>query len=226
MTKARAYVAILAAGLLALGCAGAPRPTALPGPGSTADYVQAASGMVFPASVGSFQRGGITRFASDGTDEAADYERKVTAGEEIKATVYVYRRPQGGMSAQQLCDSEFLGAAQAVAFLNPGAELLGQSDSSLAQSEATYAGRIATLTFSSGEAGFYGAVDAPLRSELHLFCGMGGAWLVKYRFTHRADYDASAEIAAFMRDLTLTLGPQRLGDFVERDAAEDGGRGA
>lgn len=124
------------------------------------------------------------------------------------------------MSRQEACDLELVGAAQAIGVVNPDAEVLEQGETSLAQGAESYAGYTVALTHSSQGDSLFDGVDTPLRTELYLFCGMGGDWLVKYRFTHRADHDAAAtEIAHFMRDLTLTVGAQRLGDEIRAERA-------
>src|ERR1700686_342508 len=60
----------------------------------TGPYTQAASGMVFPESVAGFERTGIVRYNSEGTDESADYVLDV-AGKEIGISAYVYPVPAG-----------------------------------------------------------------------------------------------------------------------------------
>lgn len=48
----------------------------------------------------------------------------------------------------------------------------------------------------------------PLRSELYVFCYVGGNWAFEYRFTSPRSPDASGVISTFMAALTWTVPSQ------------------
>lgn len=236
--RARLLAALLAAPILCgpaiSGCAQIqrvdPRPPATPAAGpitisATGAYTQAASGMVFPVSVGGFERTAINRYQSDGSDESAAYALHRAEGGFILATVYVYPslevRSTGARNDSSAltrgCRFQFLQAHNEVVIATPNAELVARGETTVAQGAAQYVGPHAAYLYAPPWARTEGGEAVTLASELHLFCYVGGGWTVKYRFSYPPDYDAKAEIEVFMHDLALTIGRQRRDDSLIAD---------
>jgi hypothetical protein len=45
----------------------------------------------------------------------------------------------------------------------------------------------------------FGGSRIPVRSELYVFCFVGGKWAIEYRFTHPQVEDANKEIQEFIQ---------------------------
>jgi hypothetical protein len=179
-------------------------------------YTQASSGMTYPVAIGDFKRVSVIRYKEDGTDESAGYNREVPM-QEISATVYVF--PSPGLisifspqnvidgARDHLCNSQFLAIQKEITNAHPDAALVSQGDSTLEQEYPAYGGHQAFYTLTN--ASFAGRSQIALRSDVYVFCYAGGKWTVEYRIDYPADYDASAPIASFMRDLTWTIPPKK-----------------
>jgi hypothetical protein len=180
----------------------------------TGSYTQAASGMVFPESVAGFERTGIVRYNSEGTDESADYLLDV-AGKEIGISVYVYPVPAdlGTELAKVLPQTDLIGALsmlveqlfadeeQGVVQVHSGADLLDESDTSFSQRCVEYPGNVATFRYNEE---FFGRV-AKVRSQLYLYPMVARQWMVKYRVTYPDGLDSESQVNAFMRALPWTI---------------------
>ncbi|MGH6949451.1 MAG: hypothetical protein ACREH4_01120 [Vitreimonas sp.] len=173
-------------------------------------YVQAATGMTFPAQVGDFNRISVYRYAADGSNESAGYNL-YRRGAEIAATVYVSPSPglaigpgsppETVLVAQALlCSAEFDRVQLGIQSAHEGEALVEESGTTHGETP----GFRATYTFTSPN--FAGRRNIAVKSEAYLFCYVGGRWSVKYRFTYPADHDVRAAIDAFMRDLAWTIG--------------------
>jgi hypothetical protein len=181
-------------------------------------YVQAASGMAFPVTLGRFERiNSVTRYSPDGSDESVGYQWETKVGT-VSATVYVYPSPTLSSASaangsvdqarRELCDAQFAGILREIATVHPTATLIEDEPTTLQQRGVRFPGRKLAFTISSPSA--FGKSHAPLRSEASLFCYVGGRWTVKYRFTYPAAVRAGRAIATFMRDLTWTITPETL----------------
>ena len=180
----------------------------------TGPYTQAASGMVFPESVAGFERTGIVRYNSEGTDESADYLLDV-AGKEIGISVYVYPVPAdlGSELAKVLPQGDLIGALsmlveqlfadeeQGVVQVHAGADLLDEGDISFSQHGVEYPGNVATFRYNEE---FFGRV-AKVRSQLYLYPMVARQWMVKYRVTYPDGLDSEPQVNAFMRALPWTI---------------------
>ena len=175
-------------------------------------YIQAASGMAFPESVGDFVRVSVIRYRSDGTDESAGYNRFEPA-HEIVGTVYVFPSPPlisigspqnviDGARAH-LCDTQFRGIQKEVTTAHPDAELLNEQETSLLENGTTFTGHRATYGLTL--ANFMGRRQKT-HSDAYLFCYVGGKWSVEYRFDYPDEYDPGTIISNFMHDLVWTIG--------------------
>jgi hypothetical protein len=180
----------------------------------TGSYTQAVSGMVFPESVAGFERTGIIRYNSEGTDESADYLLDV-AGREIGISVYVYPVPAdlGSELAKVLPQADLIGALsmlveqffaneeQGIVEVHSGADLLDESDISFSQRGVVYPGNVATFRYNEE---FFGRV-AKVRSQLYLYPMVARQWMVKYRVTYPDGVDSESQVNAFMAALPWTI---------------------
>ncbi|MFZ2029961.1 MAG: hypothetical protein WAU68_06625 [Vitreimonas sp.] len=201
----------LAAGalLLVLGAGAAAQDRV---PLSTSEpYTQAASGMVFPPSIGDFQRVEVVRYNADGTDESAGYNR-TTPTMEIAATVYVFRSPSilsiGSpretieITRSILCGRQTQAIQQEIMSVHPDATQIRTGAFALRQGGASYFGTKVSYAYSGD---FAGRTGSQLHSDLYVFCYAGGTWTIEYRIDYPAEYDAEDEIARFMNHLTWTI---------------------
>ena len=180
----------------------------------TGSYTQAASGMVFPESVAGFERTGIVRYNSEGTDESADYLLDV-AGKEIGISVYVYPVPAdlGTELAKVLPEADLIGALsmlveqlfadeeQGIVEVHSGVDLLDESDTSFSQHGVNYPGNVATFRYNEE---FFGRV-VKVRSQLYLYPMVAKEWMVKYRVTYPDGVDSESQVNAFMAALPWTI---------------------
>jgi hypothetical protein len=121
----------------------------------------------------------------------------------MAVTIFVSKPLQtsqmGGPSAaaSKMRQREIMGA-------HPDAKMLNEGNAKLQQGSESCAGRKATFAFEQ----VFARKQQRVGSELYVFGFVGGEWIVKYRFTYPGDLDAANRIAAFMRDLTLTIPPE------------------
>jgi hypothetical protein len=179
-------------------------------------YTQAATGMVFPESVGELKRVSIIQYKPDGTDESAGYNRAVPM-QEIVATVYIFPSPNltsiGSPQAvidsarQVLCQSQFRAIESEVAKAHPDAGSPNESAATLVQGAASYSGYKAEYSMTAAR--FADRTNVALHSYAFAFCFLGGKWTAEYRIDYPAGYDGSQTVSNFMRDLTLTIPPEK-----------------
>ena len=167
-------------------------------------YVHPPSKITLPESVAGFQRGRILRYDAHGLDVSASYNL-VSASHQIAATVYIYPAPSlvsigsppdvvAGARAH-LTEGEFEHRKQEIQHAHPGATLIEQRDTLRAERGQSYPGRLAIFEYEDVFAG----LRIPARSDLYVFCFVGGKWAVEYRFTHPKTEDADQEIQKFIK---------------------------
>jgi hypothetical protein len=201
------YVAVIAA-LLACGVrtrAQEPIPLEADQP-----FVHEASGMTFPAHLGTFTRSSADRFDDNGRNISVGY---VDRGQKILISVYVY--PHGGKTLKE----HFEKVKRDVAQVQPQARLAsegewkltqGQRDEEDDEQEAArdlvreFTGRKATYHFTMRGRG---GEDEALVSEAYLL--RHGGFFLKFRVTCPADnHPAAAErVERFLKRLTLPERP-------------------
>jgi hypothetical protein len=99
---------------------------------------------------------------------------------------------------------EFEARKREILSIMPDATLVSEGDAVLRQGAVTYTGRKAEFMLER----VFSGKRRRLASELDIFGYLGGKWIVKYRFSHPAELDAPNLIAAFMRDLRVTIPPE------------------
>jgi hypothetical protein len=178
-------------------------------------YTQQPTGMIFPVSVGDFQRVEILRYSKDGTDESGGYNYTKPMNE-IVATVYVFPSPRVTSigspenvvreARDTVCQQQFKGVEKEVMTAHPNATLIGDGPVTLLQPGKSYSGYKASYDLTSPRA--FGRTNVAARSEAYIFCFAGGKWTVEYRIDYPRESNAAPLIAAFMRDLTWTIPPE------------------
>jgi hypothetical protein len=176
-------------------------------------YTQAASGMLFPERVLDFERTGVARYNSEGTEESVDYVLD-EAGRQAAITVYVYPAPveilgalAGNLSGDELADALYMVSEQlfadeeqAIVDLHPGAQVRDEGDTALLKQGDNWPGNYAEFRYNEDVFGKVQRVD----SKLYLFPLVGGRWMVKYRLTAPAGSGAE-EAERFVRALDWTI---------------------
>jgi hypothetical protein len=173
-------------------------------------YTHSASGMAFPPSVGDFQRVNVMRYDAGGLDVSAGYNLGTPTGE-VAATVYVYPAPSLisvgsppeviASARATLCNSEFERRKKEVSASHAGARSIQEEDVPPPQAIPPIPGKKTSFEYDD----FFGGQRQPLRSELYVFCYVGGRWAFEYRFTSPKNSDAADAISAFMAALRWTV---------------------
>jgi hypothetical protein len=135
---------------------------------------------------------------------------------EIVATVYVFPSPPlrsfGSPRSviedarDHLCSGQFESVKKEVTGAHHDAVLLQEGPAALVQGNVKHDGHFAAYKLTNGK--FAGRENVLLRSDVDVFCYVGGKWTVEYRIDYPIDYDAGAEIADFMQRLLWTIPPE------------------
>ena len=181
----------IAAALLALALAPAlaQGPVETPGP-----VAHRAAGAVFPERVANFRRTNVYQYDSAGEDMSASYIL-ARGSDRVLVTVYLYPASRLGPGDRtELCRREFGNVTQAI--LTGYREPQRQPDAAAPAVEGVEPALSHRAAYTM-TAPFMGA-EQPVRSEAYLYCYVGGDWLVKYRATSHAAFDAAGEIERFI----------------------------
>jgi hypothetical protein len=171
-------------------------------------YVHPGSRITLPESVAGFQREAVLRYDAEGLDVSAAYEN-LGAEHPVTTTVYVYPSPSHvfigsppevvASTQAHLAQNEFESRKQEILQADSGAKLIEQRDTTRTESGQSYSGKVAVFEYEDRD-GFTGLKIAK-RSELYLFCYVGGKWTVKYRFTRPKTVNADKEVQEFIQKL-------------------------
>jgi hypothetical protein len=193
----------IAAGLLAIGLTPAAAQQRIDRPGPVAHPT---AGTVFPERVGEFQRENVTQYDQAGADVSATYEL-ARGNDRLRLSVYIYPAPAveaGPGSAQSadvaratLCRTE-LGVVGQVIENQPQYRGARRVEEGAAPAVEGVEPALSLRTVHSFTAAFFGP-EQEMRSETDLYCYVGGRWLVKYRASSNAGFDASEAVEAFIR---------------------------
>ena len=161
-------------------------------------FTQQASGALFRERVGDFVRTRITQYDEAGDDVSGSYNL-VTPEGRLVLTVYVYPGPtvppKTPMSSKVAACGEYFESARAEIAKKPGARTLKEEESvAVGEIDPKLRKRVlfAARTRFDGE-------EQDVRTQLDLYCFVGGKWMVKYRTTSHAAFDATAAIDTFIR---------------------------
>ena len=192
----------IAAALLAVS-AGAAAQQRIDRPGTIAHR---SAGAHFPERIGEFQRANVVQYDSDGADLSASYN--LTRGEDrVLVTIYVYPAarlgPVTGSGAQanetraSFCRREIDGVGQVIE-----SQPVYRGARRIAEGAAPAVAGIDRALGLSSTYGFTAEFDGreqEVRSVTYLYCYVASGWLVKYRATSNAGFDAEAEVETLIR---------------------------
>jgi hypothetical protein len=214
MNVQNAFLAVVAS--LALSACKSQQPTYLAQPlavNAQGSYTHTASGMTFPPTVGYFERVNITQYDAAGEDVGVGYNL-VSQIVDIAATVYVYPAPSlvsigsppdvVASARATLCNNEFARRKKELVDAHSGARLIQERAAPPLGGGPQIPGEMAAFEYDD----LFGGQRQPLRSELYVFCYVGGKWAFEYRFTSPKSRDASGAILTFIATLRWTVPSQ------------------
>lgn len=159
-------------------------------------YLHGPARALFPIRVGRFRRTTLYQYDAEGKNVSASYNLATRKGR-LLITVYIYPAAAAPPAARSgLCDEEFASANTAISSQHDNATPIEQGAALPVRGVDRGLGRRAVYRFASP---FDDRVQA-IRSEAHLYCYVGGDWLVKYRVSAPAAVKTSGPVKAFIRD--------------------------
>jgi len=165
-------------------------------------YLHKPSGLVFPTNVGDFGRVLVLQYDEGGLDVSGGYDFRAAA-DGIAAAIHLYPAAQTAADTRDnLCRQDFARREQELRRAHPDAHKTAERDLPHSQVDQFNLGIMASFAYDQL---FFGATPGPVRSDLYLFCDVGGKWQFEYRFTAPRDFDAAARAADFMAKLPPAL---------------------
>jgi len=164
----------------------------------TADgvYVHGPARAAFPVQVGEFRRAKIFRYDSAGHDVSVSYNLATPAGR-LLITVYIYPAATAPRADRvRLCDREFGAVNNAISSQRDNVAPIEQGAALPAEGIDPSLGHRSAYRFAVP---FDGRVQE-IRSEAHLYCYVGGDWLVKYRVSAPAAVETRGPVEDFIRN--------------------------
>jgi hypothetical protein len=164
-----------------------PQPIEAPG-----TWVHEAARADFPAEVGRFRRTSLVRYDDAGVNVSASYSLRWPEGR-LHVTVYIYpaaRTPAA--TPDEACRREYGESSDIIGRQHAGAVRIEAGDAPVLEGAA---GHRSAYRFISG----FDGREQEVRSELILYCLVGGTWQVKYRATAPAVLDTAADLEVFIR---------------------------
>jgi hypothetical protein len=157
---------------------------------SSKSYTHAASHIVFPPQLGTFDRVNVFRFDDDAEDISVGYNDTIVG---IIATVYVYPDPNIGL------DAHFEQIKDQIQQVHPAYKLLKQEKWTLRQHEHEFAGHMAVYTYTDA---FMGKKQ-PIISQAYLIRVNGN--FIAYRVSFPRDQEKGTDelIQKFVDKLTI-----------------------
>jgi hypothetical protein len=161
-----------------------------------APYVHEPAHTILPVRVGEFQRSEIYRYDAEGKNVSASYNLAGPEGR-LLITVYIYPAPPAAPAERAArCGEEFEAVNGAISSQHGNIAPLERGAAPTRQGVARALAHRAVYRFSSP---FDDRVQ-DLRSEVRLYCYVGGDWLVKYRVSAPTAVDTRDAIEAFIRN--------------------------
>lgn len=157
-------------------------------------YIHSPARAAFPPEVGEFRRSKILRYDEAGEDVSASYNLATPAGR-LLITVYIYPAATGP-DREDLCDQEFAAVNTAISSQHDNVAPIEQGAALPAQGIDRRLGHRSVYRFSTP----FDERVQEIRSEAHLYCYVGGDWLVKYRVSAPVGVDMSGPVEAFIRE--------------------------
>lgn len=159
-------------------------------------YVHGPARAVFPARVGDFRRSDIYQYDSEGKDVSASYNLATPEGR-LLITLYIYpAAPAAAAARTGLCDREFESINGAISRQHGNVQPAERGPALPAAGVDPSLGHRSVYRFRSP---FDDHVQE-IRSEAHLYCYVGGDWLVKYRVSAPVSVETRGRVETFIRD--------------------------
>lgn len=159
-------------------------------------YVHAPARAVFPVRVGEFRRSKLLQYDPEGKNVSASYNLATPAGR-LLITIYIYPAEAAAPAARPLlCGEEFAAANAAISSQHGNAAPVERGAALPAEGVDRSLGHRSVYRFASP---FDDRVQE-IRSEAHLYCYVGGDWLVKYRVSAPAAVNAEKQVKRFIRN--------------------------
>ncbi|HEX8224799.1 MAG TPA: hypothetical protein VF605_13355 [Allosphingosinicella sp.] len=159
-------------------------------------YVHGPARAVFPVEVGEFRRSKLFQYDREGKNVSASYNLATPTGR-LLITVYIYPAAAAAPAARPLmCGEEFASANAAISSQHGNAAPIERGVALPAEGVDPSLGHRSVYRFASP---FDDRVQE-IRSEAHLYCYVGGDWLVKYRVSAPAAVETRGPLEAFLRE--------------------------
>lgn len=161
-----------------------------------AAYLHGPAHAVFPLRVGDFRRADIYQYDQEGKDVSASYNLATPEGR-LLITIYIYpAAPVASAGRARLCDQEFGVVNTAISGQHGNVAPTERGRALAVEGVDPGLGHRSAYRFSIP---FDDRVQE-IRSEAHLYCYVGGDWLVKYRVSAPAAVETRGPVEAFIRD--------------------------
>jgi hypothetical protein len=192
--------------LLALAAAAAWQPAAAQRKIETdGPYAHRGAGAVYPVRVGDFVRSNVYQYDAEGKDVSASYNLMMPEGR-LLITVYIYPAARvtpvgaqdGSKEAAQalLCDREFDSVNEVISSQHPGTAAVERGAALDVPGVGPRLGHRSVYRFRAA----FDDDEQEIRSEAHLYCYVGGDWLVKYRVSAPAAVETRGPVESFIRN--------------------------
>ena len=191
VSGARGLVLPALAAALAAGPAAAQRQVVAEGP-----YLHGPAQALYPVRVGEFRRTDIYQYDLEGKDVSASYNLATPEGR-LLITVYIYpAAPAAVADRAQLCAQEFGVVNTAISSQHDNAAPTERGPALAVDGIGAGLGHRSVYRFSSP----FGDRVQEIRSEAHLYCYVGGDWLVKYRVSAPVGMETQDAVERFIRN--------------------------
>ena len=171
--------------------AAAQRPVAVEG-----DYLHGPAHAVYPVQVGGFKRSDIYQYDEAGKDVSASYNLATPAGR-LLITVYIYPAPPASRSDRaEVCGQEFEAVGTTISSQHGDVAPAEQGSAIRVNGVGRKLAHRSVYRFSIP----FDNRMQEIRSEAHLYCYVGGDWLVKYRVSAPVAVETRGPVEAFIRD--------------------------
>ncbi len=160
-------------------------------------YLHAPARAEFPTRIGKFRRSQILRYGATGDDVSASYLLATPAGR-LLITVYIYPAAAAANPAERAksCDEEFAAANTAISSKHANAAPIEQGGALPAKGSDRKLGRRSVYRLVT----WFDDRFQDIRSEAHLYCYVGGDWLVKYRVSAPIGVKTDKAVKQFIRN--------------------------
>ncbi|HEX6374761.1 MAG TPA: hypothetical protein VFZ91_03470 [Allosphingosinicella sp.] len=159
-------------------------------------YLHGPAHAVYPVRVGAFRRSSVYQYDQAGKDVSASYNLTTAKGR-LLITVYIYPAvPAPAAARAKLCDEEFGAVNTAISSQHGDAAPLERGAALAVAGADPKLGHRSAYRFPSR---FDDRVQE-IRSEVYLYCYVGGDWLVKYRVSAPVAVKPDKPVRNFIRN--------------------------